>query len=185
MSFQTCKSFVHLRKHNLRYFGWKPGGCDCPIDCQVNNTVKAQKSMKNIAKIVHLHWFNHNIMKLREYFLYAKKTKITTLFNNLYFRFYESSSSTFIYALIWTKTAYPCGAADTEQLYSLRPADTLQNGATLTRRRQRIKTFLFSLCTKSFLVASFGSQWDSHKPPGFHPKYLKLCLRRRTKLLRV
>ncbi len=20
-----------------------------------------------------------------------------------------------------------------------------------------------------------GSQWDSHKPPGFHPKYLKLC----------
>ncbi len=21
----------------------------------------------------------------------------------------------------------------------------------------------------------FGSQWDSHKPPGFHPKYLKLC----------
>ncbi len=26
--------------------------CDCPIDCQVNNTVKAQKSMKVIAKIV-------------------------------------------------------------------------------------------------------------------------------------
>ncbi len=25
---------------------------DCPIDCQVNNTVKAQKSMKNIIKIV-------------------------------------------------------------------------------------------------------------------------------------
>ncbi len=20
-----------------------------------------------------------------------------------------------------------------------------------------------------------GSKWDSHKPPGFHPKYLKLC----------
>ncbi len=20
-----------------------------------------------------------------------------------------------------------------------------------------------------------GSQWDSHKPPGSHPKYLKLC----------
>ncbi len=28
--------------------------CDCPIDCQVNNTVKAQKSMKDIVKIVHL-----------------------------------------------------------------------------------------------------------------------------------
>ncbi len=28
--------------------------CDYPIDCQVNNTVKAQKSMKGIVKIVHL-----------------------------------------------------------------------------------------------------------------------------------
>ncbi len=28
--------------------------CDCPIDYQVNNTVKAQKSMKDIVKIVHL-----------------------------------------------------------------------------------------------------------------------------------
>ncbi len=24
-------------------------------------------------------------------------------------------------------------------------------------------------------VNLFGSQWDSHKPPGSHPKYLKLC----------
>ncbi len=24
-------------------------------------------------------------------------------------------------------------------------------------------------------VIYFGSQWDSHKPPGSHPKYLKLC----------
>ncbi len=28
--------------------------CNCPIDCQVNNTVKFQKSMKNIVKIIHL-----------------------------------------------------------------------------------------------------------------------------------
>ncbi len=26
---------------------------------------------------------------------------------------------------------------------------------------------------------------DSHQPPGFHPKYLKLCSRSQTKLLRV
>ncbi len=39
--------------------------------------------MKDIAKIVLCHqWFNCNVMKLREYFLYPKKTKITTLFNN-------------------------------------------------------------------------------------------------------
>ncbi len=29
--------------------------CNCPIDCQVNNTVKAQKSMKSIVRIVQLH----------------------------------------------------------------------------------------------------------------------------------
>ncbi len=29
-------------------------------------------------------WFNHNVMKLWEYFLYTKKTKITTLFNDFF-----------------------------------------------------------------------------------------------------
>ncbi len=60
--------------------------CDCPIDCQVNNTVntvKAQKSMKDIVKnAVTSKLCHHGFTKLREYFLYAKKTKITTLFNN-------------------------------------------------------------------------------------------------------
>ncbi len=30
-----------------------------------------------------------------------------------------------------------------------------------------------------------GSQWDSHKSPGFHPKYLTFEFQRRTKLSRV
>ncbi len=29
-------------------------GCDCPIDCQVNNTVEVQRSMIRIARVVHL-----------------------------------------------------------------------------------------------------------------------------------
>ncbi len=29
-----------------------------------------------------------------------------------------------------------------------------------------------------------GSQWDSHKPPDFHPKYLKLCSDRLSKLFK-
>ncbi len=41
MSFQNRKSF-------------NQEACDCPIVCHVKNTVKAQKSMKDIAKIVHL-----------------------------------------------------------------------------------------------------------------------------------
>ncbi len=82
--------------------------------------------------------FNRNFTKLWEYFLYAKKTKIMTLFNNsspphhcstilesihwtqtayavLCQPHHTDMFSTFIYALIWTKTAYSCGAADTEQ----------------------------------------------------------------------
>ncbi len=77
-------------------------------------------------------------MKWREYFLYAKKIKIPTLFNNSSHPHHRSTilesirlmqtayallcqphltdtSSTFVYALIWTITAYPCGAADTEE----------------------------------------------------------------------
>ncbi len=54
MSFQSHKSLVRRSVRNLRYFGWKPEACDCPIDYQVKNTVKAQKSMKGIVKIVHL-----------------------------------------------------------------------------------------------------------------------------------
>ncbi len=54
MSFQTCKSFVRLRKTISDICDENREACDSPIDCQVNNTVKAQKSMKDIAKIVHL-----------------------------------------------------------------------------------------------------------------------------------
>ncbi len=66
MWLQTRKSFVRLREHNVRYFDENREACESTIDCQVNNTVKAQKSMKDIVKIVHL---------LQEYFLYEKKTK--------------------------------------------------------------------------------------------------------------
>ncbi len=55
MPFQTRKSFVRLLEHNFGYFGWNETRevCDCTIDCQVNNTVEAQKSMKSIVRIVH------------------------------------------------------------------------------------------------------------------------------------
>ncbi len=77
-------------------------------------------------------------MKRREYFLYTKKTNITTLFNNssnlhccrailkslhwtqnayavLCQPHHTDAFSSFIYAWIWTQTAYARGVADTEQ----------------------------------------------------------------------
>ncbi len=50
MSFQTRKSLVRLHS-----------ACDCPID-QVNYTVEAQKSMKNIVKIVQ--WLFYEAMRI-------------------------------------------------------------------------------------------------------------------------
>ncbi len=45
--------------------------------------IKTQKCSKNIVKIVHVTLVVHrNCMKLREYVLCEKKTKIRTLFNN-------------------------------------------------------------------------------------------------------
>ncbi len=59
--------------------------CDCPIDCIVNYTVKVQKSMKSIVRIVHLlsvvqSEFNEVIKTL---FLRKEKKEKTILFNNL------------------------------------------------------------------------------------------------------
>ncbi len=105
--------------------------------------------------------FNRNFTKLREYFLYAKKT---TLFN--------SSSplcqrSAIFKKIRWTETAYAAyEAADTssfiylrfdlnensasgmrlteESVRSFHPADILQNGTRVTQRRLIwIKSFFF------------------------------------------
>ncbi len=54
MLFQTRKSLVRLRNKILNILDENREACDCPIDCQVDNTAKAQKSMKDIVKIVHL-----------------------------------------------------------------------------------------------------------------------------------
>ncbi len=54
MSFQTHKSFVRLQNTIKDILEENQEACDCPIDCHLSNTVKAQKSMKDIEKIVHL-----------------------------------------------------------------------------------------------------------------------------------
>ncbi len=116
----------------------------------------------------------------------------------------------FSYALIWTKTAYPCGAADTEQRTQFASSGCSPKWRYSEMRRRRIVekrkkccNFYFLCVQKVFLMLHniqieplmtdgllwrclsyfygpwqcnlLGSQWDSHKPPGFHPKYFKLC----------
>ncbi len=54
MSFQTRKSFIHLRNDKLRYFDafWQLS--DPPIDSNVINTINVQKRSKEIGKIIHV-----------------------------------------------------------------------------------------------------------------------------------
>ncbi len=54
MSFQLHKCSVRLRNtiKDILDTNWEAR--DCPIDCQVNNTVEVQKNMKDIAREVHL-----------------------------------------------------------------------------------------------------------------------------------
>ncbi len=53
---------------------------DPPIDSNATDTFKAQKDSKEIVKIVHVTSVVH-LLKLQQYFLCAKKTKIMSLFN--------------------------------------------------------------------------------------------------------
>ncbi len=83
MSFQLHKSFVRLRNTITDILDKNQEACDCPIDCQVNNTVEVQTSMKSISREVHLpSGFNLNFMMRREYLLYAKKKKYIYFFFN-------------------------------------------------------------------------------------------------------
>ncbi len=54
MSFQPYKSFVRLQNTIIDILDKNREACHSPIDCKVRNTVKVQKSMKSIARVVHL-----------------------------------------------------------------------------------------------------------------------------------
>ncbi len=117
---------------------------------------------------------------------------------------HKDMSSMFAYAFIWMKTAHPvCGwqakayASCIQRIFSKMVLRWIRGDELLNKI-----IVLFSLCRKSVLVASLNSdwttdgrwtiltmlfilfwpwqwnllcsQWDSHKPPGFHPKYLEL-----------
>ncbi len=80
---------------------------------------------------------------------------------------HKDTFSTFIYALIWSKTACSCSAADTEQRTQFASSGyspkRLYGDATESQRRRIvwINRYLFSLRRKSVLVASLNSDWTT------------------------
>ncbi len=54
MSYQTCKTFVHLRNTNEDIFDEFCELSDPPIDSNAITTIKVQKRSKEIGKIIHV-----------------------------------------------------------------------------------------------------------------------------------
>ncbi len=74
--------------------------CDC-IDCQVSNTVKAQKSMKDIIKIVHLpSVVQSEFYEATRILFVCKENENNDLFNNLHHR------SAILESIRWMQTAH-------------------------------------------------------------------------------
>ncbi len=111
MLFQTHKSFVRLRNTIWDILDENREVCDCPIDCQTINTVKAQKSMKSIVRIAHL----PSVVQPWRYEAMRLHTK-------------KPLHSTIRWIVV-----------DTESVHSLRSVDILQIGATLMQRRQIVE----------------------------------------------
>ncbi len=115
-------------------------------------------------------WFNRNVMKLREYFLYAKKKKDYSTIRLLCVSvapFWRISAGRKLCTLFCvsctTRRCCFCSNQSVNKrrrrirvarltqnsIHYLRPANTLQNGTTLEETNCWIKSlFLFSLCTK-------------------------------------
>ncbi len=79
MSFQIHKTFVRLRKHKLRYFFMKSESSLTLHRQQRNwNIPRPRNVVRTSVKQSMWHkWLNFNFTKLREYFSFTKKTKIT------------------------------------------------------------------------------------------------------------
>ncbi len=171
--------------------------------------------MKNIARIVY-QWFNMNLMKPREYFLYAKKIKksfqqfvssLSLLVSSVYLRFdlNENSASlrwggcrrTYAACVRWviSKMALQW-RGETESIWMFKKGYfyfLCVQKIFLSLHQIHIEPLMadgvpwrcFSYFNGPQQFYLLGSRWDSHKPPGFHLKYLKLCSEddRRTKLL--
>ncbi len=157
-------------EHRLRYFWWNLRALRPSIDSKGPSMIKAQKRSKEIGKIIQNQGFNRNFTKLREYFLYVKKTKIMTLFNSLsplrqrsaildYIRgnCVRSSVSAeprgyivYVYLRFDLNENSASGMRLTQKIVrSFHPADILQNGARVTQRRRIwIKSLFFFFCAQ-------------------------------------
>ncbi len=156
--------------------------------------------MKNIVWILHLHlWFNQNLWS--DAFLYAKKIKI--LYSTIRLicitvaAFWRISTGHKLRMLLHHKDMLFSFKSKRKErrrrirvvrlIYAICVQWILSKMVLWWRRwdelLNKVVIFIFFAYKKVFSSLHkgpwqcylLGSQRDSHKPPGFHPKYLKLC----------
>ncbi len=163
--------------------------CDCPIDCQTINTVEAQKSLKNIVRIVHLpsvaqpqryevtRKLKSTIRllcvsvvpflrisagcKLRTLFCFSRTSRIALL--HLLTLWFERKQRV---PVAWLTQNSVCSFFFAYKKYSHSFAKLLLNH----RCQMDYSDYVFLYFSGPRQCNLLGSQWDSHKPPGFHPK---------------
>ncbi len=153
MSFQTHKaSFIFGTQFKIF---WMKTGRLVPLTAKYLTLSRPSKVWQTSSEYSICHqWFNRNVMKLREYFLYAKKTKMTTLFNNSTLTpFWRVTTGRKLRMLFCVSHATRIRCFHSNQsinkrrsrirverltqnsILSLRPVDIIQNSTTLMQRR--------------------------------------------------
>ncbi len=141
MSFQTHKaSFIFGTQFKI--FWMKTGSLvTVPLTAKYLTLSRPRKVWKTLSEYSICHqWFNRNVMKLREYFLYAKKTKMTTLFNNSTITpFWRVTTGRKLRMLFCVSHATRIRCFHSNKSINKRrshPVDILQNSTTLMQRRR-------------------------------------------------
>ncbi len=202
MSFQLHKIFVRLRNTIKYILDKNQEACDCPFDCQVNTTVEVQKIMKSIAREVHLpsvvqsEFYEATIIlfvckenKNNDFFqqfvssrsllvsvapfcILPIERKQRTLFcirlnaKMRYFHSNQSVNTRRIQILKLKKSHYfyfLCIQKVISSLHKIQIEPLMADGLSWR---------CFSLFSEPRQWYLLGSQWDSHKPPGFYLKYI-------------
>ncbi len=131
-------------------------------------------------------WFNRNFMRLREYLLCAKKTKITTSFNN----FFSSVSVFNVCSREYHGTCVWCCWSRNKQKNSTEIVELSHYFVFFAHKkysRSFIKLRLNPWCHMDYFndvlttfvglkcVSSLAVYMEGQKALGFHQKYLNLC----------
>ncbi len=146
------------------------------------NTVEVQKSMKSISRILHL----PSVLR-------SESVSMQGCVFYVYLRFDLNENNASL-PWVWYRRAYAACVwwviskierqrgdqllKKSHYFYFLciqKAFSSLHNSQIEALMSDGVSWRCFSYFSGPRQCSLLGSRWDRHKPPGFHPKYLKLC----------